>query len=105
MAELGHEVIGVELDPEKCKRMAIGVAPFYEKGFAELLAAHTATGRLRFTTDMAEAADFADLHFIAVGTPLAANPETDQGPDCGLIASARRQKCAPSGSTVVWSTP
>ncbi|TMR08726.1 UDP-glucose/GDP-mannose dehydrogenase family protein [Nonomuraea turkmeniaca] len=73
MAELGHEVIGVELDPEKCKALAAGVAPFYEARFGELLAAHTATGRLRFSTSMAEAADFADLHFIAVGTPLRAD--------------------------------
>ncbi|MEU4233280.1 UDP-glucose/GDP-mannose dehydrogenase family protein [Nonomuraea sp. NPDC026600] len=85
MAELGHEVIGVELDPDKCKVLATGVAPFYEAGFAELLAAHTATGRLRFTADLAEAADFADLHFIAVGTPLRAD---GSGYDTSQVAGA-----------------
>ena len=73
MAELGHEVIGVEADPDKCKMLSNGVPPFYEQGFAELLAAHTQSGRLRFTTDLAEAAEFADLHFLAVGTPLRAD--------------------------------
>ncbi|MEV3981782.1 nucleotide sugar dehydrogenase [Nonomuraea sp. NPDC049758] len=85
MAELGHEVIGVELDPEKCKSLGAGVAPFYEAGFAELLAAHTATGQLRFTTDLGEAADFADLHFIAVGTPL--RPDGD-GYDTSQVIGA-----------------
>ncbi|MGI5292667.1 UDP-glucose dehydrogenase family protein [Nonomuraea polychroma] len=87
MAELGHEVTGVELDPEKCKALATGVPPIYEAGFAELLATHTSTGRLRFTTDLAEAADFADLHFIAVGTPLR---EDGRGYDTSQVVGAVR---------------
>ncbi|MCG5220035.1 UDP-glucose dehydrogenase family protein [Streptosporangium sp. KLBMP 9127] len=70
MAELGHEVIGVELDAEKCRALGAGKPPFYEASFEELLVKHTGSGRLRFTTDMREAADFADLHFVSVGTPL-----------------------------------
>jgi len=70
MAELGHEVIGVELDADKCRALGAGAAPFYEAGFPELLAQHVGSGRLRFTTDLARAAEFADLHFLAVGTPL-----------------------------------
>ncbi|MFI6595022.1 UDP-glucose dehydrogenase family protein [Nonomuraea sp. NPDC050536] len=85
MAELGHEVIGVELDPEKCKTLAAGVPPFYEAGFADLLAKHTSTGRLRFTTDLAEAAEFADLHFLAVGTPLR---EDGRGYDVAQVLGA-----------------
>jgi len=82
MAELGHEVIGVELDEDKCRALRAGVAPFYEVGFPELLAEHVGSGRLRFTTDLAEAADFADLHFLAVGTPLR---EDGRGYDTGYL--------------------
>ncbi|MEV4382345.1 UDP-glucose/GDP-mannose dehydrogenase family protein [Streptosporangium sp. NPDC049644] len=73
MAEIGHEVIGVESDPGRCEALGNGIAPFFEEGFEDLLVRHTASGRLRFTTDLREAADFADLHFIAVGTPLRAD--------------------------------
>ncbi|MFE4519367.1 UDP-glucose dehydrogenase family protein [Kitasatospora sp. NPDC056783] len=73
MAELGHEVIGVEIDPDKCATLAGGASWFYEAGLNELLARHVPTGRLRFTTSLAEAAAFADVHFITVGTPLRAD--------------------------------
>ncbi|ATW51770.1 UDP-glucose dehydrogenase family protein [Streptomyces peucetius] len=70
MAEIGHEVIGVDLDQAKIDRLNAGECPIYEAGLLELLDTHTASGRLRFTTDMAEAAAFADVHFLAVGTPI-----------------------------------
>jgi len=69
MAELGHEVIGVDIDAAKIERLSRGEVPFYEPGLPELLKKHVASGRLRFTTDAAEAAAFADVHFIGVGTP------------------------------------
>ncbi len=69
MAELGHEVIGVDIDPAKIERLQRGEVPFYEPGLPELLRKHVESGRLRFTTDPAEAAAFADGHFIGVGTP------------------------------------
>ena len=69
MAELGHEVLGVETDPEKRAALAAGTVPFYEPGLGELLARHVASGRLRFTDSASEAADFGDLHFLCVGTP------------------------------------
>ncbi|WP_425824959.1 UDP-glucose dehydrogenase family protein [Streptomyces fractus] len=70
MAELGHDVIGVELNPATCRILQGGRGPFFEKGLDDLLEKYVPTGRLRFTSDLMEAADFADLHFIAVGTPL-----------------------------------
>ncbi|GGW23319.1 UDP-glucose dehydrogenase family protein [Streptomyces xantholiticus] len=70
MAEIGHEVVGVDLDQAKIDRLNAGECPIYEAGLLELLATHTASGQLRFTTDMAEAAAFADVHFLAVGTPI-----------------------------------
>ncbi|MEW5809688.1 MAG: UDP-glucose/GDP-mannose dehydrogenase family protein [Actinomycetota bacterium] len=69
MAELGHEVIGVDIDPGKIAKLAGGDVPFYEPGLRELLQRNLDAGRLRFTTDYAEAADFADVHFLGVGTP------------------------------------
>ena len=69
MAKLGHEVIGVDSDPEKVATLTAGRAPFFEPGLDEVLKASIDSGRLRFTSSYAEAAAFADVHFIAVATP------------------------------------
>lgn len=69
MAELGHEVIGVDVDPAKIQALSEGRVPFYEPGLPELLRTHVESGRLRFTTDYDQAVQFANLHFIGVGTP------------------------------------
>jgi len=68
MAKLGHDVVGVDVDAVKVAELAAGRAPFYEPGLPELLDEVMATGRLRFTTDMAEVAG-ALVHFVCVGTP------------------------------------
>ncbi|HEY3087521.1 MAG TPA: UDP-glucose/GDP-mannose dehydrogenase family protein [Jatrophihabitantaceae bacterium] len=69
MAELGYEVVGLDVDAEKVGRLTKGEVPFYEPGLPELLAKHLTDPRLRFTTSYEEAAEFADVHFICVGTP------------------------------------
>lgn len=69
MAELGHEVLGVDIDEGKIEMLRRGEVPFYEPGLPEILSRQVKSGRLRFTTDYAEAAEFAQLHFIGVGTP------------------------------------
>ena len=69
MAELGHEVLGVDIDPNKIIKLAAGGAPFFEPGLDEVLARNIDAGRLRFTTSYEEAAEFADTHFLCVGTP------------------------------------
>ncbi|HEX6888568.1 MAG TPA: UDP-glucose/GDP-mannose dehydrogenase family protein [Candidatus Nanopelagicales bacterium] len=69
MAESGYEVLGVDVDKAKVEALARGEVPFFEPGLAELLRTNVAAGRLRFTTDYAEAAEFGDLHFLGVGTP------------------------------------
>jgi len=51
------------------ERLSLGEVPFFEPDLPELLRKHVGSGRLRFTTDAAQAADFADVHFIGVGTP------------------------------------
>jgi UDPglucose 6-dehydrogenase len=69
MAELGHEVIGVDVDATKLALLANGEVPFFEPGLAEVLKANVGAGMLRFTSSYEEAAEFADVHFIAVATP------------------------------------
>jgi UDPglucose 6-dehydrogenase len=69
MAELGHEVVGVDIDPAKVAKLSGGELPFYEPGLPKMLRDNLAAGRLRFTTDYELAADFADVHFLGVGTP------------------------------------
>lgn len=69
MASLGHEVIGVDVDADKVAMLRDGTVPFFEPGLEALLREQLSTGRLRFSTDAAEATDGVDAHFIAVGTP------------------------------------
>jgi UDPglucose 6-dehydrogenase len=73
LAELGFEVIGVDQDEHKINRLSQGSAPFAEPGLDELLARHVGTGRLRFTTEISDAAATSDVHFLCVGTPQVAN--------------------------------
>nr|BFF23467.1 hypothetical protein GCM10025732_14320 [Glycomyces mayteni] len=70
-AELGYEVIGYDVDTAKIESFASGTVPFHEPGLPELLKKNLESGRLRFTTDVGAVADFADVHFICVGTPSA----------------------------------
>jgi UDPglucose 6-dehydrogenase len=72
MADLGHEVVGIDVDPAKVATLASGRAPFFEPGLPELLTSALATGRLSFGTDI-EAARGAAVHFVAVGTPQQAD--------------------------------
>ena len=69
MAELGHEVLGIEVVPEKRDQLARGDVPFYEPGLPDLLKRHIDSGKLTISDSYAEAAEFADIFFIAVGTP------------------------------------
>jgi UDPglucose 6-dehydrogenase len=69
MASLGHEVIGVDIDQAKVDLLNSGQGWFHEPGLDPMLAAGVRGGRLRFTTDFAEAAQFAAVHFIGVATP------------------------------------
>lgn len=69
MAELGFDVIGLEVDDEKRRTLQKGSVPFFEPGLGDLLNEHVISGRLRFTDDPREVAEFADVHFICVGTP------------------------------------
>jgi UDPglucose 6-dehydrogenase len=73
MAELGYEVVGLEVDPTKVEQLSEGRVPFYEPDLEELLSRHVASGNLRFTTSFEEAGVFGDVHFLCVGTPQQAH--------------------------------
>jgi UDPglucose 6-dehydrogenase len=69
MAELGFEVLGLDVDPTKVEKLSAGKVPFFEPGLEELLRRGVDAGRLRFTTSFEEAGAFGDVHFLCVGTP------------------------------------
>jgi UDPglucose 6-dehydrogenase len=74
MAELGHEVLGLDILPEKVAALASGAVPMYEPGLEELLRRHVAglpgsSGRLRFTTSWEEVGAFGEIHFVCTNTP------------------------------------
>ena len=69
MAELGHEVLGVDVNLSKIAALSEGKVPFHEPGLPAVLKRNIEAGRLRFTDSYEEAGAFGDVHFIAVGTP------------------------------------
>jgi UDPglucose 6-dehydrogenase len=68
LVELGHEVVGIDVDERKVRTLSQARTPFYEPGFEDLLRTSLGTGRLSFSTDVAEATG-STVHFICVGTP------------------------------------
>ena len=69
MADLGHQVLAIDVDAEKIAKAARGETPFFEPGLEPLLRKNLDSGRLRFTDSFAEIGEFGDVHFICVGTP------------------------------------
>ena len=69
MADLGHEVLAIDVDAEKIAKASRGETPFFEPGLEPLLRKNLDSGRLRFTDSFAEIGEFGDVHFICVGTP------------------------------------
>ena len=73
MAVVGHDVLGFDVDAARIDVLLRGETPFYEPGLDELLTEALSTGRLRFTTSYADAAEHGDVHFLCVGTPQRAD--------------------------------
>ena len=69
LSELGHEVLCVDIDPERIKKLIDGIIPIYEPGLTDLVRRNERSGRLRFSTEVSAPFDEADVYFIAVGTP------------------------------------
>lgn len=76
-AEMGHQVICLDVDEHKITQLRKGEIPIYEPGLQEMVQRNTAEGRLEFTTDYAQAVQSAHFCFIAVGTPQSASGEAD----------------------------
>ena len=69
LADLGHEVLAIDVDTEKVAKAARGEVPFFEPGLEPLLRKNLDSGRLRFSMSFAEVGGFGDVHFLCVGTP------------------------------------
>src|SRR5580658_2186680 len=77
LAELGHEVLCVDIDPTRIRGLEDGVIPIYEPGLGDLVRRNQRAGRLRFATEVTAPFDSADAYFIAVGTPPDAHGAAD----------------------------
>jgi len=77
LADMGNDVICVDIDEEKINLLQNGGVPIYEPGLKDLLDRNREEGRIRFTTDIKSAIKHAKAVFIAVGTPLTENHEAD----------------------------
>lgn len=86
LADLGHEVVGVEINPEKLALLSDGIPPFFETGLEERLKAGLDSGRLSFTDDYDLAMEASEIVFLCVDTP----PGTNGHPDMSSVAAAAR---------------
>jgi UDPglucose 6-dehydrogenase len=77
LAELGHDVIGLDIDADRVALLNRGESPIFERGLPELLGRGLAEGRLRFTTDYAEAVPDAEFIVLCTGTPSLSDGEAD----------------------------
>lgn len=86
LAEVGHNVVCVDIDTDKIDRLRRGELPIYEPGLQPLVHANQEAGRLVFTTDAAEAVSHGEIIFIAVGTP----PDEDGSADLQYVLAVAR---------------
>jgi UDPglucose 6-dehydrogenase len=84
LAELGNEVVGIDIDKKRIDGLNNGIIPIYEQGLEELVKENTKQGRLTFTTDAGKAIKQAEVVFIAVGTP----PMADGSVNLDYVKSA-----------------
>jgi UDPglucose 6-dehydrogenase len=90
MSQIGHNVLAIDTDADKVARLQSGVVPFFEPELENAVEAGLASGRLRFGESYDEAADFADVHFLAVGTP---QNKRDSGADVSYVDAAIDALC------------
>ena len=86
LAEVGNDVLCLDLDAEKIRILNEGGIPIYEPGLQEMVKRNVAAGRLHFTTDLDKAAQHGTIQFIAVGTP----PDEDGSADLKYVLAAAR---------------
>jgi UDPglucose 6-dehydrogenase len=86
LAEIGNDVLCLDVDPAKINLLNAGGVPIHEPGLKELIDRNRAAGRLRFTTDVAASVQHGTVQFIAVGTP----PDEDGSADLQYVLAAAR---------------
>lgn len=86
LAEVGNDVLCLDVDPAKIRILEEGGIPIFEPGLQEMVRRNVAAGRLHFTTDVDKAVDFGTIQFIAVGTP----PDEDGSADLQYVLAAAR---------------
>ena len=86
LAEVGNEVLCLDVDPTKIETLKAGGIPIYEPGLEDMVKRNVAAGRLHFTTDIEESVAFGQIQFIAVGTP----PDEDGSADLQYVVAAAR---------------
>lgn len=104
MADLGHEVMAIDVDQEKIAKAASGETPFFEPGLEPLLRKNLEAGRLSFTTSFEEVAEFGDVHFLCVGTPQGVDGAADLTHVLGAadaLAPLLRCRCLIVGKSTV----
>jgi len=77
LADVGNDVLCVDVNADRVAALNDGEIPIYEPGLAGVIKRNRESGRLRFTTDAAEAVAYGELQFVAVGTPPAADGSAD----------------------------
>jgi UDPglucose 6-dehydrogenase len=104
MADLGHEVLAIDVDADKIARAAAGQAPFFEPGLEPLLRKHVESGRLRFTDSFDQVGAFAEVHFVCVGTPQTPGGAADLSylhAAAGALAPHLDSACLVAGKSTV----
>jgi UDPglucose 6-dehydrogenase len=104
LADLGHEVLAIDVDAEKITTAARGEVPFFEPGLEPLLRKNIDSGRLRFTMSFAEVGAFGDVHFLCVGTPEGESGRADLSSvyaAAGALAPHLRSPCLVVGKSTV----
>jgi len=87
LAEFGMEVLCVDKDKKKINALKKGIIPFYEPELDTLVAKNCSEGRLRFSTNVAKAIDWAKVIFVTVGTP----PNSDGSPDLSQVEAVIKE--------------
>ena len=97
LAELGHEIVGMDSDAAKIRTLQEGGVPFYEPNLGELIAAGVAAGRISFTEDPADVVAGTEVVFICVGTPR----REDGAPNLAYVQAAAATVAKHASSPIV----
>src|SRR4051812_33812406 len=100
LAELGHPVVGLDIDATRVERLNRGDSPIYEIGLPEMLRRNLDAGRLRFTSDYAEGVPGSEIVFLCTGTPSLSDGEADLR-QVRAAAAAIATHLQPGTSTVI----